>query len=189
MDLEKPSRFKVRLRIPGWAREEPIPLGLYRYVKEKNDEVLIKVNGEILEADIDKGYAVIDKKWQKGDEIVLSLPMNIRRVVSDENVVENRGMVALERGPLVYCAEGVDNEGQTSNIILPDQAELSERYVDDLIGGITLIEGKSQTRIENGEVRSADFTAIPYLAWLNRGKGEMDIWLPRDIEALKRRPY
>ncbi len=180
LGLEKPSSFTVRIRVPGWAREEPIPLGLYRYTDKINKPVSIKVNGEEQAVILDKGYAVIRKKWQANDEISLDFPMEIRRVLSDERVKENNGLIALERGPLVYCAEGVDNNGKTGNLILPDDSQLTSRFVSDLIGGITVIEGKAKTADNSGVASVTGFMAIPYLAWLNRGAGEMDIWLQRD---------
>ena len=183
LGIDKPSTFTLRIRVPGWAREEAIPLGLYRYIDKINKNIAIEVNGKEQTVSMDKGYAMISKKWQAGDEITLSLPMEIRRVLCDERAKENNGRVALERGPLVFCAEWVDNNGKTSNIILPDESELSSRFVKDLIGGITVIEGKAKTVDKNGEVVASDFTAIPYFAWLNRGRGEMDIWLPRNIIA------
>jgi DUF1680 family protein len=186
VSIEKPSSFTLKIRVPGWAREEAIPLGLYRYMSKTKKEFSIKLNGAMQKVNLDKGYAVLQKKWQTGDEIILSLPMEVRRVLSDERVKENKGRVALERGPLVYCAEWVDNNGKTSNIILPDQTKLSSAYMKDLIGGVTVIKGKAKTVDKNGKAISSDFTAIPYFAWLNRGKGEMDIWLPRTIALMKK---
>ena len=179
LDMDKPSSFAVRIRVPGWAREEAIPLGLYRYMDQMSGAVTLDVNGKNQKITLDKGYAVIRRKWQSGDEIMLTLPMEVRRVLSDERVSENRGRVALERGPIVFCAEGIDNNAKTENIILPDDAKLTSRYVNDLIGGITVIEGKALTTDNDGNATISDFTAIPYFAWLNRGRGEMDIWLPR----------
>ena len=104
-------------------------------------EILLEVNGKKQELILEKGYALIDKKWESGDEITLYLPMEIRRVISDEKVEENRDMVALERGPILFCVEGLDNNGLTHNIVLPDELQLSERYIGDLLGGISVIEG------------------------------------------------
>jgi DUF1680 family protein len=165
--------------VPGWAREEAIPLGLYRYMDKMSDAVTLEVNGKDQPIELDKGYAVIRKKWRSGDEITLRLPMEVRRVLSDDRVKENNGRVALERGPLVFCAEGIDNNGITENIILPDDSKLSSRFVSDLVGGITVIQGKAKIADIDGTTSISDFTAIPYFAWLNRGKGEMDIWLHR----------
>jgi DUF1680 family protein len=177
LGMDEPASFTVRVRVPGWARNEAIPLGLYRYLDTVDEPVTLKVNGKDQPIELDKGYAVIRKKWQSGDEITLSLPMEVRRVLADERVTENNGRVALERGPVVFCAEGIDNNGKTENIILPDDSKLTSRYVNDLIGGISVIEGKAITRDTNGATSLSDFTAIPYFAWLNRGNGEMDIWL------------
>ncbi len=187
--MDKPSRLTIRIRIPGWAREEAIPLGLYRYLQPMKRDVTLQVNGQEQKLVLDKGYAVIEKKWSTGDQITLSLPMEIRRVLSDDQVKENRNMIALERGPILFCAEGIDNNGKTRNIILPDESQLSERYIGDLLGGITVIEGGVEIEDIQGDLQQARFTAIPYFTWLNRGKGEMDIWLPRSIEALRKRSY
>ena len=180
LDIDKPSMFSIKIRVPDWAREEAIPLGLYKYTNKVKKRISIKINGKEQKVILDKGYAVIQRNWQTNDEILLVLPMEIRRVVSDEKVKDDLGRVAIERGPIVYCAEWVDNNGKTSNIILPDESKLSSKYVRDLIGGITIIEGKAKIVDNTGAVKSADFKAIPYFAWLNRGKGEMDIWLPRN---------
>ncbi len=136
-------------------------------------EILLEINGEEQKLTLDKGYAVVDRKWESGDEITLSLPMEIRRVISDDRVEENMDRVALERGPILYCVEGHDNRGLSSNIILPDELQLSERHIGDFLGGISVIEGDH-------------FTAIPYLAWLNRGAGEMDVWIPRSLTDLRK---
>jgi DUF1680 family protein len=179
LGIDAPTSFAVRIRVPGWAREEAIPLGLYRYMDKMSDAVTLEVNGKDQPIELDKGYAVIRKKWRSGDEITLRLPMEVRRVLSDDRVKENNGRVALERGPLVFCAEGIDNNGITENIILPDDSKLSSRFVSDLVGGITVIQGKAKIADIDGTTSISDFTAIPYFAWLNRGKGKMDIWLHR----------
>jgi hypothetical protein len=180
LGLDKPSSFTIKIRVPGWAREEPIPLGLYRYLDKGNKTISIKINGKDQKIILDKGYAVIQKKWQTNDEISLDFPMEIRRLLADERVKEDNGCIALERGPLVFCVEGIDNNGKTSNIILPDKSQLTSRYIIDLLGGITVIEGKAKTVDDKGVASVSGFTAIPYFAWLNRGPGEMDIWLQRD---------
>jgi DUF1680 family protein len=105
LGIDKPSMFSIKIRVPGWAREEAIPLGLYKYTNKINKGISIKVNGKEQKVILDKGYAVIQRNWQANDEISLVLPMEIRRVVSDENVKDDLGRVALERGPIVYCAE------------------------------------------------------------------------------------
>ena len=111
----------------------------------------------------------------------------IRRVVSHDNVEANAGRVALERGPVVYCAEAVDNGGQVFNLVLPDDAVLEPRRRDDLLGGVTVLEGRALGLhpAEDGrsvETRPQDFVAVPYYAWAHRGEGEMAVWLPRRVQ-------
>jgi DUF1680 family protein len=92
--------------------------------------------------------------------------MEAQRIVSHMGVEENRGLTAIERGPIVYCAEGVDNNGKALNLSLPDDAELVTEHHPDLLGGVTRICGQ-------------DVTLIPYYAWSHRGLGEMNVWLKR----------
>lgn len=179
LDSPGPRAFALHVRIPGWARGQPVPSDLYRYVGGDAREYALSLNGRRLNADLARGYAVITRTWNPGDVVTLSLPMTIRRVVADERVAENRGKVALERGPLVYCAEGVDNGGSVLDLILPDAAALEARRRPDLLGGVTVIEGAALSR--DGKART--LTAIPYYAWSNRGPGEMAVWLPRQAAA------
>ena len=126
------------------------------------------MNGEAFELDVADGFTQIRRRWQAGDVIELSLPMPIRRVVSHKNVKDNEGRVALERGPLVYCVEGVDNGERVTHLTLPDQARLQTEYRPDLLNGVTVIRADQPSLV-----------AIPYYAWAHRGDGEMAIWLPR----------
>jgi hypothetical protein len=105
--------------------------------------------------------------------------MPIRRVVANEKVVEDRERVALERGPIVYCAEGVDNKGDALNLLLPDDAPLKAEYRKDMLNGIVVITGKALALCSDGKSLQHDFAAIPYYAWSNRGEGEMAVWLRR----------
>ena len=166
--------FELRVRIPGWARDQPVPSALYRYLDTGGGHALA-VNGEAVKAPLDRGYAVIARTWKRGDVVTLELPMAVRRVVADERVVDDRGKVALERGPLVYCAEGADNAGAVLDLVLPDAAALTTKTRPDLFGGVTAIEARATTR----DGRPKTLTAIPYYAWSHRGAGEMAVWLPR----------
>ena len=148
-----------------------------------SDKVTLRVNGEPVVPDIDKGFARIKRTWKQGDTIELNLPMPIRRVLCNEKVKENNGRVALQRGPIVYCAEAADNGGQVAHIVLSNDAELRTEYRQDLLGGASIITGKvlGVQLSKDGKSRIADnvdFTAIPYYAWAHRGGGEMAVWLP-----------
>jgi DUF1680 family protein len=167
--------FAVNVRIPGWAVGKPMPSDLYSYLSENPEKVTLKLNGEPIDIKTDKGYAVIDRKWSKGDTIELDLPMPIRRVIANENVKDDIGKTALVRGPIVYCAEWVDNDNKVLDMVVPDNAEFQTQYKKDLLNGLTVITGDILD--ESGNERK--LTAIPYYAWSHRGPGEMTVWLPR----------
>ncbi len=185
IDPEKAKKFTIAIRIPGWARNQPVPSDLYSYLKASDEKLRLQVNEIPLDFTVENGFVRIDREWKKGDRIVFDLPMPIRRVQSHEKVEENAGRVALERGPLVYCAEWVDNHGYVSNIILQDDVELESQFRENLINGVILIQGmttalkydkdgKTPIKVKHG------FTAIPYYAWAHRDQGEMMVWLARD---------
>lgn len=167
--------FALNLRIPGWATGQPLPSDLYHYLDESRESVTLKLNGEPLDLNLKNGFAVIERRWSQGDVVELNLPMQVRRVVANENVKDDRNKVALTRGPLVYCAEGVDNGGKVLDLIVPDKSEFQAEYKSDLLNGVTVIKGKAVNK--SGEQR--ELTSIPYYAWAHRGNGEMAVWLPR----------
>ena len=106
---DRASRLTVNIRIPGWARNEAVPGDLYRFLDNVTEPVALKVNGQPVALNTDKGYVKLNRLWKRGDVIELTLPMPVRRVAANEQVEADRGRVALERGPLVYCAEWPDS--------------------------------------------------------------------------------
>ncbi len=178
----------LHIRIPGWTRNEPMPSDLYRYAKVNDEQPVLKVNAETVPIALQKGYAVITRTWNAGDKVTLQLPMPIRRVLCHEAVEANRGRVALERGPLVYCAEWVDNNGRALNLCLPDDAALVAEVRPDLLKGMTVITSTATAvqRDDSGSLTTQEkaFTAIPYHLWCYRGPGEMAVWLPRTVDAV-----
>ncbi len=182
-------KLTIYLRIPGWAQDEPVPGGLYSFIDSVEEEITIKVNGQKVSLEIKQGYARINRAWYPGDEVELNIPMPVRRISAHENVEAGRGRVALQRGPIVYCAEWSDNRnGHIRNIILPDDAVLSSEFRPDFLKGVQVIFGRSQGyeagELE-GEVKKTvqDLLMIPYYAWAHRGKGEMSVWLAREETA------
>jgi uncharacterized protein len=180
---EKSAEFEISIRIPGWARNEPLPGDLYGFDKEgEAGPAVIMVNGQLCPFTLEKGYAVLKRKWKKNDTIELSLSMPVRRILANPSVKDDFGKTALQRGPMVYCAEWPDFSGcRVSDIVLGKDVPLSAEFRPDLLGGVTVIRGKASTfkRTETDTVQSeTDFTAIPYFAWANRGKGEMAVWIP-----------
>jgi DUF1680 family protein len=179
IEPDKTEEFDIYVRIPGWAGGRPVPSELYQYLDAGVDQLVLKVNGQPVTLDLEAGFARIHRTWKRGDVIELSLPMPIRRVVANENVAEDRGKVALERGPILYCAEGVDNEGHVLNLVLPDEAPLKAEYRKDMLNGIVVVSGKALAMASDGKSVQRNLIAIPYYAWSNRGVGEMAVWLRR----------
>jgi len=170
---EQPVEAALRLRVPGWARNEAMPGGLYTYVDGLQPGLRITLNGQQLQADVSSGYLQLETRpWKAGDLIVLEFDMPVRKVKCDERVLANRGKMALERGPLVYCAEQADNRKGVLNLQLDEEADFRYAFDPQLLGGLGKIEGKA---VLDGE--ELPFTAIPYYAWAHRQMGEMSVWL------------
>lgn len=172
---ETKQRFAVNIRIPGWATEKPVPSDLYRYLNENQEKVTLKLNGKEVDVKMNKGYAVIERKWSKRDVIELNLPMPVRRVIANEKVAEDKNKAALVRGPIVYCGEWIDNDGKVLDLIVPDDTELKAEYQKDLLGGITVITGT----VSDASGKTRKLSSIPYYAWSHRGSGEMAVWFSR----------
>jgi hypothetical protein len=165
---QHPAKFTLAVRIPGWARGEPVPSDLYRYADASAEPVTLAVNGKPVEFGIERGFARLYREWNLGDVVDLTLPMPVRRVGAHDAVEADRGRVALERGPLVYCVEGVDHGGRVDQIAVSDEATLVAEPRKDLLNGVYVIRDAAGT-----------FAAIPYYAWSHRGVGPMAVWLKR----------
>jgi len=183
------STFGMKIRIPGWAKNEAIPSDLYRFNDNSSNKAEIKVNGQTVDYTIEKGYASINRTWKKGDVIEVNLPMDVRKVVANEHVKDDIGKVALQRGPIIYCAEWADNNGKVSNILMPSNSTFKTEFRPELLNGVTVI--KSEVPVinidpqgENLSTVKRTFTAIPYYSWANRGKGEMTVWFPEKVKDL-----
>jgi hypothetical protein len=177
--------FAMNVRIPGWARGEVMPGDLYRYVDAEGGAPELRVNGQVVPLELSKGYARLERTWRPGDIVELELPMPVRRVLAHPDVKDDVGRVALERGPLVYCAEWPDNDGHALDLVVPEDAKLGAEFRPDLLGGVQVVTGQVRA-IESPRVEEAGRTvarglvAIPYWAWSNRGMGEMAVWMARD---------
>jgi DUF1680 family protein len=191
LDPDAPGELALNVRIPGWTQGKPVPGDLYAYMDQPVDPVTLKVNGKDEALHLSKGFASIKRQWRKGDAVEITLPMAIRRVLAKEEVKEDTGLVALERGPLVYCLEGADNE-HVFSMVLPDDANLVAQRRDGLLGGITVIQGGVRLAVkdEAGKAitQQAAMLAIPYYAWCNRGPNEMTVWLARTADKAQAVP-
>jgi hypothetical protein len=194
---DRSGPFTINVRVPGWARNEAIPGDLYHFLDNVVEPVALSINGNPVAIDTDhglnKGYISLTRTWRRGDTIELVLPMRARRVIADERVAADRGRVALQRGPIVYCLEWPDNpDGHVRNLVLPDSAALAAEFRSGLLGGVTVIKGRATSLAfdEQDKVlpREQDFLAIPYYAWANRGPGEMLVWVPRSESVARPLP-
>lgn len=189
---EKQMGFALRVRIPGWARNEAVPGDLYRFASQQQEKkIAISVNGKSVPYVIEKGYAVFNRTWKKGDVISFELPMEIEKVVANEKVKDDMGRFALQRGPLVYCLEGPDHTDQAvQNIVVPQQTAFTAKYDPSFLNGVFFLDGKGSAtarQVNSDELLKKELPvkAIPYYAWNNRGPGEMVVWIPSD-ESLSR---
>jgi uncharacterized protein len=191
---DQPAPFRMKVRIPGWARNQPVPSDLYRYTDTSNAAVTLKVDGRPMALRLDKGYAIIDRVWKPGSTIELNLPMPVRRVVANDQVAADRGRVALERGPILFALEAPDNPGgKVRNLVLPRDTKLTAEYKPELLKGVEAIEGRTTALAYDAQgnvlKNQQPFMAIPYYAWANRGRGQMIVWIPETEAAAKPAPF
>jgi len=186
----KKTRYALHIRIPGWARGIASPGDLYRFADTMTHPFTLTVNGQPVAYTMEKGYAVIDREWKKGDRVALELPMDIQRVTANPAVQADRGRMALQRGPLIYCIEGADNKGKAWNIVLPEKAVFSlnrstiqTEPVVTLQGDLPVIAIAADGSSVATEHRMV--TAIPYYTWCNRGSDPMQVWLPERIGDIR----
>lgn len=183
---KKKTSFPICIRIPGWSGNEAIPSDLYSFETAKAGHPTLKVNGMEQAMVMEKGYAVINRNWGKNDRIELELPMEVRRVVAKDTVKEDEGKIALQRGPIIYCAEGVDNANHVFNYIIPRDVNFTTHFQPKMLHGIVTLESQVPLLQVSGDQKSVattegKFVAIPYYAWAHRGGNEMRIWFPEKI--------
>lgn len=183
---KKKKNWTLRLRIPGWAQSSPVPSDLYGYTDLPQSYSLM-LNGKRVEGKMLDGYAVFERKWKAGDVVTLELPMNVRRVFARQEVVDDRGKLAVERGPIVYCLEGKDQAGGTVfDKYIPAETRMEATMDSTLLGGVVVLTGKCREVAPDGSEKEVPFKAVPYATWNNRGSDQMAVWIPR--EAAYARP-
>lgn len=185
-----PDAFNLLIRIPGWAQDQVVPSDLYHFASASaGQKISIRINGQPVDYTMQKGYAVLNRKWKKGDVVQVDLPMDVKMVQANEKLTADGGRVAVERGPLVYCAEGADNGGRATNILLPANVSFSEEFKAGMLNGVGVIETMAlaiQVSADKTMVTTEKkpIVLIPYYAWANRGEGEMEIWFPQRVEDI-----
>ncbi|WP_286971553.1 glycoside hydrolase family 127 protein [Flavobacterium sp. UBA4854] len=161
---KKESKFTIKLRVPGWARNEVLPGDLYTYKKASTQKPTITVNGEVLAIQPENGYFNVTRNWKKGDKIALNFPMEVQEVETNSKVETNKNKVSLEYGPLVYAVEEIDNKNNFDKIDISSSDTFKVRKEANLLQGVNVIE-------------NSKFKAIPYYSWSNRGVGKMKVWI------------
>jgi DUF1680 family protein len=179
------TRFGLYLRVPGWARNEAIPGNLYSFTDQSEEKIILKVNGEEQNAKLIRGgYLILNRKWKTGDTVELVLPMPVRKIEANEKVADDRGKIAIQRGPLVYCAEWPDaSDGHVLDLVVDPQSQWQTFYDPELLNGVEIITGSASktSKTPGDEVvlqQPGKLVMIPYYAWANRGAGEMVVWIP-----------
>lgn len=168
LNPEKKQTFSLKLRIPGWARNEAVPGNLYSYADRSEDMVKLLINGKEENMNISHGYITLTRQWQAGDKIELVVPMQVRRVVTNENVKGNLNKVAFERGPIVYCAEEADNR---------NLADFTVSGSDKFVVNKSVLLSEPMNVLESTDP-GKHLRLIPYYLWSNRGSGNMKVWFP-----------
>ena len=194
----KAKAFNMMVRIPGWAQNEVVPSDLYSFSDDILSGYEVTVNGQPVKGELQNGYLVINRNWKKGDVVRVHLDMPVRTVVANHRVSDDRGRIAVERGPLVYCAEWADNAGINPHHLLlarQPQFDVQSAYsIQNTEGNgnsfnVTAIKANAQeANVDaDGRLVSKDVkvTLIPYYAWNHRGAGKMDVWLARSLSGLE----
>ncbi len=199
IDRNRGKEFTMKVRIPGWVRGQVVPGDLYSYDDGATPKYSVTVNGtEVNDALTADGYMSISRRWKRGDVVRIHLDMLPRVVKANKKVADDRGKIAVERGPLVYCAEQADNDGFNSHhVLLSRQPKftVAEDYKirntesdgrPFSVTAITVDNAQEASIDAGGTLRTKDvrLTLIPYYAWNHRGAGRMDVWMARDFDGL-----
>ncbi|NQU51582.1 MAG: glycoside hydrolase family 127 protein [Bacteroidetes bacterium] len=156
--------FNFKIRIPGWANNQPVPSDLYSYLNESQKQVHLFFNNKPVDIETSNGYISIQKNWKEGDVVELVLPMEVRKVVPHENVKEIAGKIAIERGPIVYCAEQVDNPDGVLNKTVSLETQFKSNFESKTLDGVVKLESEEGLKM------------VPYYSWSHRELGEMAVW-------------
>jgi len=183
------QNFAMKIRVPGWVQGSVVPGNLYSYTDKKTLGYTVKVNGKVVESNIEKGYFTIPRTWKKGDVVEVHFDMEVRTVKANQQVEADRGKISVERGPLVYCAEWPDNDFSIQSVIMNKKPVFTVEKKSDLLYGIDMIQTDAQALNydDKGKLIAKDvkLNLIPYYAWAHRGSGDMAVWLPTDLNATR----
>ena len=181
------GKYALNIRIPGWVKGEVVPSNLYTYTDGKRLGYTVKVNGEAVESPLQQGYFVIDRTWRKGDKVEIHFDMEPRTVRANGQVAADKGRVAVERGPIVYCAEWPDNKCDVLSALINQEPKFTLGNKEIMNTNVQTLTTDAQTLTfdKAGKLHAADekLVLIPYYAWAHRGPGKMTVWIPQDLTA------
>lgn len=173
---DRSREFALLFRVPTWTGAQFVPGALYQYRDTMAGSWQLRVNGEPAQVSVEKGFARLERQWRPGDVVELYLPMPVRQNSCIPEVEENRGRIAVSRGPLVYCAEGVDHPASVLDYELVDfsASEADLFSIEEApLTGITALDLPARVNGNPKQLR-----LIPYYAWNNRGDASMRVWFP-----------
>jgi len=181
--------FTLKIRVPGWVQNQVVPGNLYSYTDKKTLGYTVKVNGKVVTSTVEKGYFSINRAWKKGDKVEIHFDMEARTVKANPAVEADRGKIAVERGPIVYCAEWPDNDFNIFSIIMNKKPVFNVETKPNLLYGINTIQTDAQSLSYDAQgklvTKEVKLNLIPYYAWAHRGSGDMAVWLPIDLSATR----
>lgn len=181
---ETNMKFVLKIRIPGWAQNEALPGGLYKFTNNDTEPVTLFINGGNSDLKIVDGYAEVLRKWKSGDKVEINFPMPVREVIADERVPEDKDKIAFQRGPVIFCAEWPDNNtGNVLDLVINKNASFTTEFEPLLLEGTQVIKtsGLQTKKTHDGKIEmlgEEPVKLIPYALWNNRGAGQMRVWLP-----------
>ena len=186
---ETSGKFTLKIRITGWAQNEALPGGLYKFIDQDTEPIILKVNGEVTDLILKDGYAAISRRWRSGDRVDIEFPMPVRKVIADERVKEDKDKIAFQRGPVIYCAEWPDNNtGNVLDFIVNKDAAFTADFESSFLEGTEVIKtsGVQAKRTLEGKIETLQeepLKLIPYALWNNRDEGQMMVWFPTSIQS------
>lgn len=184
---KKKQNFNLKIRVPGWVQGQVVPSDLYTYSDRRHLSYSVKVNDQLIESELINGYFTISRNWVKGDKVEIHFDMEPRTVKAHALVEADRGKVAIECGPVVYCAEWPDNDFSVLSAVLPQKPVFTVESKPGLLNGINMIHTDAQVLSYNEtgkiEVNDVKLNMIPFYAWAHRGSGEMTVWLSNDLSS------
>ena len=187
---ETAHNFALRLRIPGWSQDAPVPTDLYTFTSAAKPYV-IKVNGKEVKPAFSckDGYFTLVRDWKAGDKVSLELPMDVRQIKANENAEDDLGKLAIQRGPIVYCLEGVDQKDSiVFNKVIPQGTPFTTTFEKDLLGGVMTLQAKAKEIQRDSTLTDVDVKLIPYSTWDNRGANQMEVWIAANADAARITP-